>query len=265
MIAHEAPISLLEEVGNVTSYDYALVHHFEQYDKYFNYFKRSLLRGREVILDNSIFELKTAFDPIKYCDWIEKLQPTFYIVPDVLEDGYATIDNFINWKESTAKDLPGIPIGTVQGKSYTEISDCYRVISAHAPYIAMSFDMEYFTITGLGDNKAERRCNGRPRLIQQLIADGFWNWDLPHHLLGCSLAREFLFYKRNNIYNIRSIDTSNPVVAGIYEKRYINGIGLYEEIHLADKADEIFNQESFTEDQINMIFGNIYKFEDIAR
>ncbi|MGA1047385.1 MAG: hypothetical protein ACO3UU_05205 [Minisyncoccia bacterium] len=65
-IAHEAPISLMSEVQFYTDYDYALVHHFEHHEEYFNFFKRSLANNREVILDNSIFELKTAFDPEKY-------------------------------------------------------------------------------------------------------------------------------------------------------------------------------------------------------
>lgn len=262
-IAHEAPISLMSEVQFYTDYDYALVHHFEHHEEYFNFFKRSLANNREVILDNSIFELKTAFDPEKYTEWIEKLQPTFYIVPDVLEDGYQTIENYMNWMDERS-NLPGIAMGTIQGFSYHEIADCYRAMSLHCPYIAISFDMEYYNFTGVGKHQSERRCDGRKRLIRQLIADGLWNWDKPHHLLGCSLAKEFSFYKNNNIYNIRSIDTSNPVIAGIQGKKYSGNFGLAEEIHLADKADEVFNQESFSVDQIQLVKENIWSFGDIV-
>ncbi len=123
LIAHEAPITLMEEVQRHTDYDYALVHHFEHHESYFNFFKRSLLNDREVILDNSIFELKTAFNAEKYTEWIEKLQPTFYIAPDVLENGYQTIENYMSWV-NTYKDLPGIVMGTLQGGIYHEIADC---------------------------------------------------------------------------------------------------------------------------------------------
>lgn len=262
LIAHEAPISLMEMVQQNTDYDYALVHHFEHHENYFNFFKRSLANGREVILDNSIFELKTAFDPDKYKQWIEKLQPTFYIVPDVLEDGYQTIDNYIDWIQHA--DLPGIAMGTIQGNDYHEIADCYRAMSLHCPYIAISFDMEYYDITGVGRQRAERRCDGRKRLIKQLISDGLWNWDKPHHLLGCSLAKEFSFYKNKNIYNIRSIDTSNPVIAGIKGIKYVSDFGLPDEIHLADSANEIFNNEEFSVDQIQLIKENIWAFSDIT-
>lgn len=261
-IAHEAPIALMDIVRDYTDYDYALVHHFEQHEEYFNFFKRSLAANRDVILDNSIFELKTAFDPDKYCEWIEKLQPTFYIAPDVLEDGYKTFENYYDWSK-THKDLPGIVMGTIQGTTYHEIADCYRAMSAHCPYIAISFDMTYYDIIGIGITRAERRCDGRKRLVKQLIADGLWNWDKPHHLLGCSLAKEFSFYTNNKIYNIRSIDTSNPVIAGIMGKRYESEFGLREEIHLADKAGEIFNQEKFTDDQIEDVLYNMSSFSCI--
>jgi hypothetical protein len=125
--------------------------------------------------------------------------------------------------------------------------------------------MEYYNFTGIGKHQSERRCDGRKRLIKQLIADGLWNWDKPHHLLGCSLAKEFSFYKNNNIYNIRSIDTSNPVIAGLQGKKYTSDFGLSEEIHLADKADEIFNKESFSVDQIELVKENIWAFSDIVK
>jgi len=264
LIAHEAPISLMETVQANTDYDYALVHHFEHYDQYFNFFKRSLLNNREVILDNSIFELKTAFDPEKYAEWIVKLSPTFYIVPDVLEDGYQTVDNFMAWRDGY-KDLPGTTMGTIQGTTYHEIADCYRTMSLFCPYIAISFDMSYYDYTGIGLTQSERRCDGRKRLIKQLIADGLWNWNKPHHLLGCSLAKEFSFYKHNNIYNIRSVDTSNPVIAGIQGMKYASDLGLSEEIHLADKANDIFNQEEFSQDTIDIIKNNIWSFSDIVK
>ena len=40
--------------------------------------------GREVLLDNSIFELGEAFDSDKFAKYVEELKPSYYIVPDVL-------------------------------------------------------------------------------------------------------------------------------------------------------------------------------------
>ena len=54
LIAHESPLSIIEDISNVTDYDYALVHLFETHPAYYSFFKQSLLQGREVLLDNSI-------------------------------------------------------------------------------------------------------------------------------------------------------------------------------------------------------------------
>jgi len=83
---HEAPISIFNEVQQLTDGDYALVHLFEENDEYYNLFVDALKKGRTVILDNSIFELGSAFDTEKYIEWINKLKPTYYIIPDVLEE-----------------------------------------------------------------------------------------------------------------------------------------------------------------------------------
>ena len=96
-IAHEAPISIFDRVQQLTEYDYALVHLFEENEQYYNQFETALEINREVILDNSIFELGTAFDSDKFAYWIEKLKPTYYIIPDVLEDCDGTISNFERW------------------------------------------------------------------------------------------------------------------------------------------------------------------------
>ena len=53
-VAHEAPIGLLETVRNNTDYDYALVHLFEKYPEYYQFFEDSLDKNRTVILDNSL-------------------------------------------------------------------------------------------------------------------------------------------------------------------------------------------------------------------
>ena len=58
-IAHESPKSIFTDVQQVTDYDYALVHLFEEDEQYLEQFKVALRKGREVILDNSIFELRS--------------------------------------------------------------------------------------------------------------------------------------------------------------------------------------------------------------
>lgn len=222
-ISHESPICLLKKSIYYNDYDYALVHLFDTHPEYYYFFKKSVKIGRQVLLDNSIFELKKSFDSAKFAEYIKELTPSFYIVPDVLEDGYKTMESFMKFT-AEYPDLPGLKIGAVQGTSYDEIVDCYQYMSNFADYIAISFDFNYYIVTGRGKSTLERWCTGRQRLIRQLISDGIWDFNKPHHLLGCSLAREFKNYA--DIRNIRSVDTSNPIVAGIKGHRYNGDLGL---------------------------------------
>jgi len=259
LVSHESPISILEESVAYNDYDYALVHLFDKYPAYYDFFKKSVSRGRDVLLDNSIFELGKAFDGDKYAAYIKELKPNYYIVPDVLEDGYNTVKSFA---EFTAKytDLPGLKIGAVQGKTYDELVDVYKYMSEYADYIAISFDFSYYLVTGRGKTKLERFATGRQNFINDLIQDGIWNWNKPHHLLGCSLAKEFSFYPNNNVYNIRSIDTSNPVVAGLQGLKYNGEFGLQDKpsVKLADLIDTQVSQ-----DQLLEIAYNVSKFKQI--
>lgn len=259
MISHESPISLLEESMEYNDYDYCLVHLLESNPEYANFFKKSALLDRQVLLDNSIFELGKAFESSKFAKAVEDIQPTYYIVPDVLEDGYATCESFHKFT-TTYKDLPGVKIGAVQGKCYDEIVDCYKYMSDNADYIAISFDFSYYVGTGRGSSQLERWCDGRKRLIRTLIDDGYWNWSKPHHLLGCSLAKEFRYYVDKNIYNIRSIDTSNPVVAGIKGLKYSGDLGLNNKPSV--KLADLINHE-VTIDQREIINYNINQFKRI--
>ena len=287
-VSHESPINMLKNKSReYNDYDYALVHLFEDNPEYFNYFKQSLRDGRKVYLDNSIFELGVSFDPIKYQEWIYELQPTYYIIPDVLENATGTIRQLFEWKDmlhggyqdpDDGKAHEGYSqpdekqqqvniklesiskiktIGVVQGRDWHDLVECYQVMSKMVDMIAISFDYSYYLHTGVGLNnntnwydvmsgeltlpededtmnctacqdKLNRYSTGRQRFIQQLIDEGVWDWSKPHHLLGCSLAKEFKYYtnSKTKVDNIVSIDTSNPIVAGLKRLRYNHEEGL---------------------------------------
>lgn len=227
-VSHESPLSLLEQSLQYNDYCYALVHLFEQYPEYYNFYKTAKeVHDKCVYLDNSIFELGQSFDPAKYSEWINKLEPNVYIVPDVLEDSPETIKKYY---EFTGKysELPGKKMGVVQGKTYNDLVRCYSFMSDYADIIAISFDYSYYLSTGIGNNKLERYTTGRQKFIQDLINENRWNWNKPVHLLGCSLAREFRYYVDRDIYNIVSCDTSNPVVAAMFNLKYNDVWGLDE-------------------------------------
>ena len=218
-IAHESPKDLFGEVEKVTDYSYALVHLFEEDKEYLSLFKEALAKGREVILDNSIFELEKAFDADKFADWVKKLRPDWYIIPDALENSEYTIQQAGDWFKNHS-DVPGKSIGVVQGKSYKEICDCYKYMdkSTNVDMIAISFDYSYYSKSVPHPNKYVSWMLGRVKLLGDLLKDGILNENKPHHLLGCALPQEGLYYRHYQW--IYSMDTSNPIVHAIKNIKY---------------------------------------------
>ena len=129
---HEAPNSIFERVQKITDGDYCLVHLYEENEQYRENFNNAVRQGREVILDNSIFELEEAFDAKKFDYWVNKLRPSWYIVPDCLEDAYETIAKMEDWNNKGLGYLGSGKIGVVQGKTYDEIVDCYNFMKKDA-------------------------------------------------------------------------------------------------------------------------------------
>jgi len=256
-IAHEAPIDIFEEVQRLTDYDYALVHLLEQNGRYRDTFERAVKKGREVILDNSIFELEEAFEADRFALWVERLKPTWYIVPDALENAEKTMQQMAEWFKEYKK-VPGKSIGVVQGKTYQEIKDCYRAIDELSPcdMIAISFDYSYYTRSVPHPNKYVSWMLGRVKLLGDLVSDGVINKDKPHHLLGCGLPQEFSFYKHADYNFIYSLDTSNPVVHGIKGITYSSD-GLWSKE--SQKLHELIDY-SLDNIDINLILNNIQKF-----
>lgn len=227
---HEAPNSIFKQVQSITDGDYGLVHLLEENEQYRELFFEAKAAGREIILDNSIFELGTAFDADKFAGWVEKLRPDWYIVPDVLEDCQGTIDNLNKWLVDY-KDLPGKKIGVIQGKTLDELVECYEAVEPNVDMVAISFDYSLYEFffpyfeSLMTPTKWHSWMEGRSMVLEIMdLQMGVINKNKPHHLLGCSLPQEFVHYK--NIDWIYSIDTSNPVVHGLKNIKYDPEIGL---------------------------------------
>jgi len=263
-IAHEAPISIFNDVQARTDYDYALVHLFEENEQYYDLFKSSLKKGREVVLDNSVFELGTSFNADKFAEWIIKLQPTYYIIPDVLDDSTKTMENYQNWIKNYKSSVPGKIIGVAQGSTYNEFLECYNFLTDSVDKIGISFDSKFYDywINNFPTKKPTKYhewCLARNLLFIKMITLKQIKEKVPHHLLGCSLPQEFKEYR--NYRFIDSIDTSNPVVAGIKGIRYDQENGL--ENKPSEKLHTLINSP-VNQNQLNDITHNITWFRKIV-
>lgn len=225
---HEAPKCIFNEVQKVTDGDYALVNLFAEDPEYYQLFVDAVAAGREVILDNGVFELGSAWDATEFASWVEQLRPTYYIVPDVLEDSKATIESFINFTRKHP-NLPGKRIGVAQGSNYSDMVECYKTIEPYCDMVAMSFDFSWFQHPDSASNRYTQAMVGRRMMLRRMVDEGVINMSKPHHLLGVMLPQEVRYYtnptQRGMFDWIYSIDTSNPVVHGLKRIRYM-GHGL---------------------------------------
>jgi hypothetical protein len=231
-IAHECPNSIFETVQKLTDYDYCLVHKLDEDKLYKENFFNAKLAGREIILDNSIFELGEAYHHGTYRDWILALQPDYYIVPDKLGDGKVTIEQFeawMHWFGNGIKEaLPETKvIGVVQGSDMNDLVTCYNYMSENADKIAISFDLELYKNYFPHPNKWISYMLGRVNILHFLESRNILNVNKPHHLLGCALPQEGQFYRQSPW--IDSVDTSNPVVHGLNDIEY-NTFGLLDKV-----------------------------------
>lgn len=258
-VSHEVPISLLAKSRLFSDYDYCLVHLLPQYPEYFDFFVESLEMGREVILDCSIFELGTAFDTEKYVEWIKKLKPTYYIIPDVLEKGIETVKNAQKFIK-TYPDLPGTAIAVAQGSTYVELVYCYKSLNELGiPFLALSFDYSFLQemVKGVFPDKYPKMMLGRQMVLEKMLKEGIINTSKPHHLLGNSLPQEGKFYKEKGWEWIYSVDSSNPVVHGIKRQRYKDfGLMSKESIKLADLIEH-----KVTDEELDDILHNVMKYK----
>lgn len=218
---HEAPKCIFNKVQQYTDGDYALVHLFETDPEYLNMFKKALADGRDVILDNSIFELGTSFDHDRFAYWINELKPTWYIVPDVWKDGPATIKMFFDFFDKhPRRTLSGKVIGVAQGHTLEEVAVCYQAIEPYCDMIAFNFDFSsYAAGVKVGVPKRLLMSFGRFKMLQDLHACNIINEQKPHHLLGCGVPQEICWYPQSWTW-VRSLDTCHPVMEAMVGRKY---------------------------------------------
>lgn len=215
---HEAPKMIFEKVQKLTDGDYALVHLFEEDPEYFELFQHAVSSGRDVILDNSIFELGESFDHSRFAYWVNQLRPTWYIVPDVWKDGNATVEMFDKFV-TAHPSLPGKRIGVAQGHTLEEVSACYKILEPCCDMIAFNLDFSSYSRVKYGLPYCVKMSLGRARMLTNLLNRGVINTSKPHHLLGCGVPQEIMWYPTEWTW-IRSIDTCNPVVHGLFGHLY---------------------------------------------
>lgn len=171
-----------------------LTHLVEKYPFYAEFAKK--VPGYK-ILDNSLIELGGAVNLQRVLDAAEKIGADEIILPDVFQNGPATIKATQKALVELLKIYPNgkIPyklMAVAQGKDEEEWYECYKYL----------MDNPYVDVVGIPKVLAKMHPQGRPYFVNELCNLKY----KPHHLLGLwySMA-ELEEYK--NPDDIRSCDT----------------------------------------------------------
>jgi hypothetical protein len=224
-ISHEVPLYILNRSVEFNDYDYCLPHLLDQHEEYEDFFLKSRDTGRHIMMDNSLHELGVPYSEDRLLHWLDELKPQEFFVPDYWEDKTRSIVSAKKWS-SIQHNFSNITfIAVIQAKSIAEAAECYQTYKDFGyDKIAFSYGALYYNEISSHPNKTLGKALGRIQVISKLR-----EWDIINdndriHLLGCSVPQEFGWYK--NLPYIESLDTSNPVMAGIEGLEYSTS-GLY--------------------------------------
>jgi hypothetical protein len=224
-VSHETPLCLLDDSRLFNDYDYCLPHLLDQEQGYQDYFLTSVSQGRYIIMDNSLHELGHAYDEDRLMYWISVIRPNEFIVPDVWQDRDKSVVNARKWAQIK---LPlGVEkVAVVQATTLHEAATCYQTYKDLGyKKIAFSYGASYYNDVVPHPNPNLGKAIGRISVISALHKMKVIEDKDRVHLLGCQVPQEFGWYR--GFPFIKSIDTSNPVMAALEGLRYTNS-GLIE-------------------------------------
>ena len=273
----ELPWSMLEDFNeSLNTVDLILFHLCEEYKEYKEYYKNLIKRSknRVSILDNSAYEFFVKgqeLDLDKYCDTINELNPTYYILPDELMGYYSTLDKIDNFLENYSGKIcvNSQPMIVVQGNSSEELIKCYKEVFKRHPElkknIAIPFHNSFFKtlpVDGIVIRTFEHMLKDKKILDSEDVryAMGRVQWVLNHqyllnncdyiHILGSHCPLEKIFYEGT----INSMDTGYPVKCGVC------GYKLFDEPSKPDIIIDEFFKKPFDDNAKTIIKNNIIRF-----
>ena len=209
-------------------YQYCLAHRFQSNPGYRYYFYKYKHQGGEVYLDNSLYELGSAFSGSEYQKIIQDLKPDYYFLPDVFNQ---TADNiksqlsfFANVSSSISSEASK-PIAICHGMTPKDIISSFRILNSALPdyaMIAIPFgshawlneedDPKYLRKSKCEDDNARMAAN------RGIFLNRYYKTLRKRniHLLGCKGLREISFINHLESTDfIRSIDTSLPIASAL--------------------------------------------------
>jgi len=251
LISHEMPLAMMENHhDDINDYLYVLLHKFLEDVPYFNFVGN--YKGT-ILLDNSCYELGDALANDLIYETAVQLNADIVIAPDVLGDKDKTLERTLDFW-NTYPDIRDTMMAVVQGSSLEELLECYDIfIDTGFKKIAFPFCFNWV------ERDPELQANERIKILSYFARNSRICDDVYHHLLGTWQAVEFTRYRDYDW--IKSIDTSNPIMAALDGNRYINQYGLPNKPR--STFDDTFNLKLELID-MDLVMYNVNKFRGIV-
>lgn len=259
-VSHELPLSLLKYSKKWNDYEYCLPHLLDQSEQYRLHFQKAHLDHRFIIMDNGLFEgvEHTTEDLI---DKMNMIHPDIFVVPDAWNDTNITFRNAKYWMNTLKPQLPSETelMVVLQGKTMDDMLSMY-LGCLDMGYRCFAFNHSSVLYEDIfpHPNSQVSKMMGRILLISRMLSYKVLDKTAYHHLLGCSLPQEFIYYKGMDF--IKSVDTSNPIIVGAQGERYENSGLIFKP---AEKLEVYFEQD--LSDRLEDIKFNVQQFKTYAK
>lgn len=263
-ISHEVFKCLLKKSSKFNDFEYALAPLVLNNLEYQKFYLKQSLKGREVWLDNGVYELGKSLDIGSILKAGKLIEATHIIIPDVLQNSKETINNYEKFKNKIIKSNFKV-IVCVQGETEKDLKECYEYFAKEEDIdvVALPFAIKCYD-KFIGSSDVRRFTFTRQVFIDRLIQEGKINYNKKHHLLGCVDPIEFERYSKNKTryWFLNSLDTSSPIISGYFLQK-ITKKGL------EGKKNSMLLMENFenkiSNKQKKYIFKNIKEFKKIVK
>lgn len=211
IISYEIPTPNLKDLGKYNDYSFCLAHLALQDRTYIDFYKKA--KGYKIV-DNSIFELDHA---LPYADIIKAadiLKANEVVSPDSFQNGPKTIkatEDFLKFFRAANLQEKYKVMGVVQGSNIPSWVKCFTWMDKN-PLISV-IGISYVGCAAFAKDPTDSRVKAVKYAIDHIKPTK------PLHLLGIG-GNPLEVALQSYFPQVRSCDTSIPIVDGYYKVRY---------------------------------------------
>lgn len=245
-LTFELPHKYLKTLGNHNDINFTLAHLVDN-EEYVTHYRES---NKYTITDNSAFELQKPLPAPTVVKAAQLLKAQEIVAPDSFGSGHETIkatNEFIKYLEDSGNLGKFRVMGVVQGANVPDWVSCMVHLSQN-PHI----DVLGFSYIGCKSFDANI-SNARIGAVRMATNEYIGNLKKPIHLLGMG-GNPLELTLQKEVENVRSCDTSMPIVQGLACDKFCPNKGL-----LGPKLPrpEDYFEATTTQEQLHAIVHNI--------